>query len=1294
MSFLRRLKRGIIKHSSLLLITYVILIASCLFLYGLLSPKFLSFYGGPLVMELMTEPVSISVVDDPIYLEQGLKHTNFLIISNVPSSAIPKDIQTLMKDFVKNGGILILLPGSQAYGQGLWQNSVFGGLIPVKIRSMEDIVYESGEVEILGKSYHYSFYHNVTLKEGATQLASINSIPVVAYWKFGRGYVIAVTTYIDSQERLIVNILSYLKILDNTVLNFLNVLRYFVFFASITLPILATLVGITKDFTQSIKVSITNHNNRLEAFIYIIPLLLFPLIILSQELTDPNLPAQAECFYYYTFPLELPKEWSCLAPIGGHPTYVVGGYAWYISCFPIYFISTIFSIPMHHAFKFVLLVYTILAGFSAYYVCLKLVHRPPSALLAGLLYEFSPIYVAECLGAGFIEMALGYSLTPLTFYFLWRSLTFSKLILRDSVIAGTLLALVFLAQYKIGLRLVIFLLIPTFIYSLITTRGRSTLSLLLITSTFVLLSSPTVVPLFFHVIMLREFPWSVIPSSTDILAGWHRGKIPEVLSRVGQGTNYWLPLLESPFSYWWGYVLSIETLLALLSPLLVRKKLRGLSMILSLGLVLSLLYAIGTTSDLSLLRQLANIFAPLRKERAPLQAFFTAELSISILISLVVDSLAKDFETKLNKAIFKLKSIVVISFIVLILVAYFEPLQYYPFATYRLPQNYYYLAEILNREKVVCVLDVPPGLYPIYVPNKTLGRWSLWGINPWLPHHDRLAAYLSYAFYIYHIPHALGEWWCTPYDIPMRTYRYLSEIYRAFYWNNSWHAVHLTQRLPISHVVIDKRAIDGGRYIPFLKFLNATDDVILLYEDKYFISTKFDDEITDEYKDVGIMYTGDLYSSFDSLSVLFPSKHWIVMPDQVDRTLILRAMGFIEKNAPLIIVSSTIEDLATHVAILKSDPILIEAEDHLSGSWFASDYWQPSSMFYSAATSANDSLSIPIVGLKGGLYRIYARIFCDSNRAHLKIMLDGRQIPTSEIVDKAHFECHGFRWFCLGEFPLEGRHVLTFENLPPGANDIDCIAVVPSSKFVDEYTKVIDKLLGTNIVIAIEPELEYKGSAFPSTWWPGHGFDTSGAHLTFIGKMNVTINLKAPKDKEYYIYFRLFGESVEFPRGVLKIDVNGKRVGEIRPTGKGWVLVLLRCRLKSGNNKLTIYQEEGFNDVDMILVSTLSLSKLKWLKLKVYNMAYWSSLGNNALPIDNLFAGSNSTICYSWFEDYIMSFSGLFVWSISKMRCWSIFFICLSLIALSILMFSKRFKIIEKAYVRYIKKVLGTFKKK
>ncbi|MFQ6076954.1 MAG: hypothetical protein ACE5Z5_12640, partial [Candidatus Bathyarchaeia archaeon] len=176
------------------------------------------------------------------------------------------------------------------------------------------------------------------------------------------------------------------------------------------------------------------------------------------------------------------------------------------------------------------------------------------------------------------------------------------------------------------------------------------------------------------------------------------------------------------------------------------------------------------------------------------------------------------------------------------------------------------------------------------------------------------------------------------------------------------------------------------------------------------------------------------------------------------------------------------------------------------------------------STSGHTSTDIPLKVLEDGQYEIFLKVAHAPNRGELSVEMDGETLLSNYRPEALH--ALGFRWTRLRTVHLtKGEHTLTLTNDGSGSNDIDIIALIPTSKLHALYEEITKNFQNTaaRIVIILEAEDSFTGNVL-STWQTSHrwgGRASNGYTLLSKTAAEASTQFYIPRAGNYKIGIRV-----------------------------------------------------------------------------------------------------------------------------------------------------------------------------
>jgi len=213
----------------------------------------------------------------------------------------------------------------------------------------------------------------------------------------------------------------------------------------------------------------------------------------------------------------------------------------------------------------------------------------------------------------------------------------------------------------------------------------------------------------------------------------------------------------------------------------------------------------------------------------------------------------------------------------------------------------------------------------------------------------------------------------------------------------------------------------------------------------------------------------------------------------------------------------------------------------------ASKYWIPSSYWaYIGRSSINvktlrttgaNTVKVPFSVEHEAEYEVWLRIAFSTNRGKLSVSIDDLLI--ANLKPEAPID-YGFKWVKLGTLHLEkGKHSISLMNDGTGENDIDQIAIIPSSVFDMKINELVSLLSESNvrIVYLLEAERDLVYSGLGNWTRELNAHCSGGWSLIFWREENsteISTSILLPKNGRYMISTRFLSG----PVGIIKVNVN------------------------------------------------------------------------------------------------------------------------------------------------------------
>ena len=128
-----------------------------------------------------------------------------MVLNNVPAKAVSIVGTIMLKQYVEDGGCLIMMGDTHGLVPGGWPQSVLGPLLPVAPWKEKDLVYSPKLLPLQPRSdafesLHWDerpytiYYHGADVQPGAKVLVHSGKIPLIVQRKAGKGSIIVLLT--------------------------------------------------------------------------------------------------------------------------------------------------------------------------------------------------------------------------------------------------------------------------------------------------------------------------------------------------------------------------------------------------------------------------------------------------------------------------------------------------------------------------------------------------------------------------------------------------------------------------------------------------------------------------------------------------------------------------------------------------------------------------------------------------------------------------------------------------------------------------------------------------------------------------------------------------------------------------------------------------------------------------------------------------------------------------------------------------------------------------------------------
>lgn len=137
---------------------------------------------------------------------EELMSYDFIILSNVDATCLGDMGIEMIKDYVENGGNLIIFGGLFAYGNGRYRETKIEKILPVVVEGEFDIRKTKDsrvvtESKLQMKDVHCFYMHRVKPREGSKVLFTCDGYPFLVTGKFGQGNVLCFTGTVMGENK-------------------------------------------------------------------------------------------------------------------------------------------------------------------------------------------------------------------------------------------------------------------------------------------------------------------------------------------------------------------------------------------------------------------------------------------------------------------------------------------------------------------------------------------------------------------------------------------------------------------------------------------------------------------------------------------------------------------------------------------------------------------------------------------------------------------------------------------------------------------------------------------------------------------------------------------------------------------------------------------------------------------------------------------------------------------------------------------------------------------------------------
>jgi len=134
-----------------------------------------------------------------------------IVLNNVPAKSVSLVGTVMLKQYVEDGGCLIMMGDTHGLARGGWAESVLGPLMPVALEKGTDLVYSPTPLLLQPRSEalrglswtekpYTLYYHKTTVRPGATVLVASGEVPLIVERRVGKGRIIVLLTSVCGER--------------------------------------------------------------------------------------------------------------------------------------------------------------------------------------------------------------------------------------------------------------------------------------------------------------------------------------------------------------------------------------------------------------------------------------------------------------------------------------------------------------------------------------------------------------------------------------------------------------------------------------------------------------------------------------------------------------------------------------------------------------------------------------------------------------------------------------------------------------------------------------------------------------------------------------------------------------------------------------------------------------------------------------------------------------------------------------------------------------------------------------
>jgi len=142
---------------------------------------------------------------------EGLYRYSVIVLNNVPPRAVTLAGTMMLKQYVEDGGCLIMMGDTHGLAHGQWGESLLGPLLPVTLERETDLVFSPKPLALEPKGGAFKdlnwaekpctiYYHKARIRKGGRILLASGDIPLIVEGRFGKGRIIVLLTSVLGEK--------------------------------------------------------------------------------------------------------------------------------------------------------------------------------------------------------------------------------------------------------------------------------------------------------------------------------------------------------------------------------------------------------------------------------------------------------------------------------------------------------------------------------------------------------------------------------------------------------------------------------------------------------------------------------------------------------------------------------------------------------------------------------------------------------------------------------------------------------------------------------------------------------------------------------------------------------------------------------------------------------------------------------------------------------------------------------------------------------------------------------------